>query len=196
MKKSCIALKRIRNEIIQEGDFNIFSPCVGIWDEKNEYDCTCFNMVRCYWNVPKIYQFLIKKGLSKADWGTVPFNYLVLRKDKLRKYSPIKNTQHFTRLTDLKEINGQTVNIIALIRTVIYKGDNIALSLCDGSCSFLPDDSNAIWVNVSQEQFEKEGINIPLISGEKITLKKVNVKVKHNKINLQFGNDSRVAIDY
>lgn len=196
MKKSCMALKKIRNEIIQEGEFNIFSPCVGIWEEKNEYDCKCFNMVRCYWNVPKIYQFLIRKGLSKADWGTVPFNYLVLRLDKLRKYSPIKNTQYFTRLTDLREVAGQMVNIIALIRTVIYKGDNIGLSLCDGSCSFLPDDSNAIWVNISNAQFEKNGINIPLISGEKITLKKVTVKLKHNKINLEFGNDSRITIDY
>lgn len=196
MEKSCIALKRIRNKIIQEGYFNIFSPCVGIWKEKDEYDCACFNMVRCYWSVPKIYQFLISKGLNKADRVNVPFNYLIFRKDKLRKYFPIKNAQHFTKLTDLKEVIGQKVNIIAVIRTAIYKGDNLGLSLCDGSCSFLADDSNAIWFNIANAQIVKNGINIPLISGEKITLKKVTVKLKHNRINLEFGNDSRVTIEY
>ncbi len=195
-KVSGIALKKIRNEVFQKRIFNIFSPCIGIWEDKTTYDCMCFNMVRCYWEVPNIYRYLISKGLSKAKRVDVPFSYLVLRQDNLKKYSIIKSTQHFTRLIDLKGKNGQNVNIIAIIRTVIYNGERVSFSLCDGSCSFSEDDSKAIWVNVSNEQLNRMGISIPLISAEKITLKKVSVKLNHERINLEIDNNSRITIDY
>jgi ribosomal protein RSM22 (predicted rRNA methylase) len=195
-KASCIALKKIRNELFQKKVFNIFSPCIGIWEEKITYDCICFNMVRSFWKLPRIYQYLISNGLSKDDWSNVPFNYLVLRKDNLKKYSLTKNSQSYTKLINLNEKIGRTVNIIARLRTVIDKGEILSFSLCDGSCSFSEDDSKAIWVNVFKEQLKQNGIIIPLISAEKITMKKVFVKLNHVTINLELNNDSRIIIEY
>jgi SAM-dependent methyltransferase len=195
-KASCIALKKVRNELLHKKSFNIFSPCIGIWEEKITYDCMCFNMVRCFWELPQIYQYLINKGLNKDDWSNVPFNYLVLRKDDLKKYSLIKNSYSYTKLLNIKEKIGQTVNIIARLRTVIDKGEFLSFSLCDGSCAFSEDDNKAIWVTILKEQLKQNGIIIPLISAEKITLKKVFVRMKRGTINLEINNDSRIIIEY
>ncbi len=194
-RNSCIALKRIRNEVINRKILNIFSPCIGIWEEKMTYNCECFNMVRCYWQIPRIYEYLIKNGLSKAKRIDVPFNYVIFRKDNLKKYLIEKNGQYFTKLVNLKDNINKTINVKALIRTVICQGDNINLSLCDGSCSF-SDDRRAVWVNTSINQLSKHGIFIPLISAERITLKKVTVKLQGDQINLGINENSKIVIDY
>lgn len=194
-ENSCIALKKLRNDIANAGELNVFSPCIGIWEEKSSYQCACFNMVRCYWQVPIIYKYLIDKGLDKARRIDVPFNYVVFRRDKVKKYSAEKNIQHFTKIVDLKEKHNQMVNVIAFIRTVIYTGNKVSFSLCDGSCSF-SEDGQAVWIYVSKKLLEQNGITIPLIAAEKITLKKVVVKLVGQGIILELNKNSRIAIDY
>ena len=194
-ERSCKALKRIRNEVANNKILNIFSPCIGIWAEKTSYDCACFNMVRCFWRIPRIYKYLIDKGLNKARRVDVPYNYVVFRIDRIKKYSVVRNSQHFIKLIDLKENIGKIVNVIALIRTVIAIDGRISFSLCDGSCSF-SHDRKAVWVDISNDQLKKNGICIPLIAAEKITLKKVIVKSSGERINLEINNNSRIAIDY
>jgi SAM-dependent methyltransferase len=193
--ENCIALKKARNKLSNQKTLNIFSPCIGIWEEKYSYDCSCFNMVRCYWQIPIIYKFLIKHGLDKAKRIDVPFNYLVLRKDNLKKYPLNKNQQHYTKLVDLTQKIGQTVNIIALIRTVIYKGNSLHFALCDGSCSF-SDDSESVWIYTTREKLEKCGIAAPLISAERIKLKKVLVKSQYKNIVLEINDKTSIEIEY
>ncbi len=189
------SLKKIRNEVVNNNILNIFSPCIGIWEEKSKYDCQCFSMVRCFWEVPRIYKFLISKGLNKAGRIDVPFNYIVLRRDKIKKYEVNSNSQHYTKLADLKQHNGNKVNVMAMIRTVIIQGNKIKVSLCDGSCGF-SDDSKAVWVSTSEEQLKSFGINNPFIAAERITLRKVTVKQVGDKIDLDIKKDTRIAIDY
>ena len=189
------SLKGIRNEVVNSNMLSVYSPCVGIWEEKNRYDCQCFSMVRCFWEVPRIYKILISKGLGKAGRIDIPFNYIVLRRDKRKKYDVFRNAQHYIKLADLKQRTGNKVNIKAIIRTVIIQGKNINISLCDGSCGFSVD-SKAVWVNTSEEQLKSFGISIPFIAAERITLKKVLVKQVGEKIVLTIDKDTRIAIDY
>jgi SAM-dependent methyltransferase len=188
------SLKKIRNKVVNN-TLNVFSPCIGIWEDKDKYNCQCFSMVRCFWERPLIYEYLATNGLSKAKRIDIPFNYVVLRTDKMMKYDIVRNSQHFVKLANLKDYRNQRVNIIALIRTVI-KGDNyVNISLCDGSCEF-SDDNKAIWVSISEEQLRYFGINIPLIAAEKITLRKVLVTLVGEKISLRVDISTRITIDY
>lgn len=189
------SLKRIRNEVVNNNVLNVFSPCIGIWEDKNNYNCQCFSMVRSFWKIPRIYEYLVTKGLSKARRIDVPFNYVVLRHDKTKKYEITRNSQHYVKLADLKQYSSQIVNVIALIRTVIQKGNMVNIALCDGSCEF-SEDSKAIWVSISEEQLQYFGINIPLIAAEKITLKKVMVNQVGEKINLEIEKRTIITIDY
>jgi len=190
-------LKKIRNEVVNNNILNVFSPCIGIWEEKDRYDCQCFSMVRCFWVIPKIYEFLISSGLSKGKRMDLPFNYFVLRKDNVKKYELIKNFQNYVKLVDLKQYIGKDVNIKALIRTVVKKGKITKFSICDGSCGFY-EDSKAIWLEVSEEQLQNYGLTIPLISAERITLRKIKVtgNNKGEKVILVIDRDTRIEIDY
>ena len=194
-RTSCIALKRMRNQVVNRQIYNVFSPCVGLWNEKTTFDCQCFNMVRSYWQIPRIYGYLLSKGLSKGRRPDVPFNYVVFRKDNIKKYGVIKNPQHLVKLIDLKNHGGKYVNITALIRTVIEKEGSVKIALCDGSCSF-SDDKNDIWISISKEELYKLGINIPLIAAEKLSLRKVSVKVDGEKIDLTIDKNTKIIVDY
>ncbi len=195
-KLNCQSLKKIRNKVVNNGILNVFSPCVGVWEEKTMYDCNCFNMVRCFWQLPLIYKYLESKGLHKGKRIDVPFNYIVLRKDNLKKYEIEKNNQHFIKLKEMQGYIGEIVNVKGIIRTVIYQENNINISLCDGSFSFSAD-SEAIWVNnISKIQLKKHGIDIPIIAAEKITLKKVLVKLNKKMITLEIGKNTTITIDY
>lgn len=112
---SCKALKNVRNAVVGENGFNLYSPCIGIWEEKSSYNCSCFNMVRSFWEIPKIYQYLVGKGLTKASRIDVPFNYVVLRLDDLRKYDISTNYQHYTKVSDLP-----TRKYLPVPRSLIY----------------------------------------------------------------------------
>ncbi len=194
-EKSCVSFKSIRNEIVNSGILNIFSPCIGLWESKSKYECTCFGMVRCFWDIPMIYDFLISKGLKKGNRVDVPFNYVVFRKDNAKKYSIIKNTQYFTKLVDLKEKVGQNVNVIAIISTVIKKGYMVSFKICDGSCqsSLNPP---IVWVDMTNDQLIDNGISIPLIAAEKITLKKFAVQANNMGFVLMMNKSSSITIDY
>lgn len=194
-RKSCTSLKKIRNEVVGENGPNVYSPCVGIWNDKNKYDCSCFSMVRAYWDIPEIYKFLINKGLSKASRIDVPFNYLVLRKDGIRKYQIVKNNRCYTKLIDLNDKINEYVSIIAIIRTVIKTDKLFSISLCDGS-GCIDEDNEAVWINLSQDELKESGINIPLIAAEKISLKKVKVLKKGKGFTLEFNKQSRLIVEY
>ena len=196
-EKSCLALKRVRNEIASKDGFNVYSPCIGVWEEKNSYNCTCFGMVRSFWEIPQIYQCLVSKGLNKARRIDVPFNYLVLRTDGLRKYPTITNYVHFTKLADLQELIDETVNVTAIIRSVIdqKKANRLILLLCDGSCSF-KNGNNDISVTFTYQQLNDFGIDIPFIAAEKITLKKAIARKNGKGISLELPKNISVIVEY
>lgn len=43
----------------------------------------------------------------------------------------------------------------------------------------------SIWVEISDEQLQYFGVNIPLIAAEKIALKKVKVNIDREKVDLR-----------
>lgn len=194
-KNSSKSLKRIRNELVNNQILNIFSPCIGIWEEKSKYNCECFSMVRCFWEIPRLYNFLRYKGLNKGNRIDVPFNYVVLRKDNLKKYETENNSQHYVKLNDIRKFHGQVVNVKALIRTVIEKDNNLIIALCDGTCEFAKD-SEAVWFKISKEKLKKSKINNPLIAGGRMTLKKILVNISNQKVNLEAGENVIITIDY
>lgn len=156
---SCRNLKKLRNRIIADNKFNVYSPCIGIWENKNKYDCSCFNMVRFYWDLPEIYEYFINRGLKKARRNEIPFTYMIFRRDGLRKYQIVTNRKHYVRLSDLDDHTDKYINTIAIVRTVIKRGNNdLSISLCDGSiCN--TNDSQAVWMELSHEEMGKQGIN-------------------------------------
>ncbi len=194
--ENCRKLKLMRNEIINNNILDIYSPCIGIWENKTYYDCSCFSMVRSYWELPKIYKFLIKHGLSKGKRKDIPFNYIIYRKDHKKKYEIINNQQNFVKLADIKKYNEKKINVIAMIRTVIYDkhSDNVSIALCDGTCSC--DNFNSVWIRVSNSLLIKSGFTIPLISAERIRLRGVEVKLNNNEINLGINPNTKIRIEY
>ena len=195
-KRNCIPLKRLRNNVVNNRDLNVYSPCIGVWEIKENYSCECFNMVRSYWKLPKIYEFLLKKGLSKGKRLDVPFNYIIFRKDNKKKYDIIKNQKHFVKLCDLKDYLSKKVNVIAIIRTVIYKQetDIVKIALCDGTifCT----DFEAVWIEVTKKSLNDMGINIPLIAAERIKLNGVTVKACNKDIYLIVDRNTRIRVEY
>lgn len=192
---NCTVLKLLRNRLINDKKYNLYSPCVGIWEEKDSYNCSCFGMVRSYWEVPEIFNFLKKQGLSKQLRQDIPFNYIVLRIDGLKKYEIINNPQHFTKLSALAECVNNTVNVIAFIRTTIYKRDEVRLALCDGSCSF-EGKYEGVWVTLSNDQLIKLGIDVKVVAGERVKLMKVNVLSTSDGISLGLTPKSKITIEY
>jgi len=82
-KQNCESFKRIRNALVNRGIYNIYSPCVSIWEPKTQYHCACFNMVRCFWDIPKIYEYLRMHGLRKAARYDVPFTRILQKASSL-----------------------------------------------------------------------------------------------------------------
>lgn len=195
-KTNCQSLKTIRNNLVNEDIYNLFSPCNRIWEEDNNYSCKCFNMTRCYWKVPKIFNYLKVNGLNdKTLRSGVPFNYIVLRMDGIKKYDIIKNQQYYTKLVDLIDKVGQTVNIIAMIRAVVDNYNQKTIALCDGSNSFGASYFDYCLV-VGKDEVNKYFGNIPIIASERISLKRVRVIYKGENIRLQLTEQSKVKIEY
>lgn len=111
-KDDCLRLKQTRNNIINKNILDIYSPCLGIWENKIHYDCSCFNMVRSYWELPEIYKFMIKHGLSKGKREDIPFNYIIFRKDHKKKYEIVKNHQHFVKLSEIRNHNEKKLMLL------------------------------------------------------------------------------------
>ncbi|NLO83782.1 MAG: class I SAM-dependent methyltransferase [Clostridiales bacterium] len=201
IKNNCLSFKTIRNDLVNQGVYNVYSPCNGIWQPKKEYSCTCFNMVRCFWEIPLIYKFLRDHGLKKGGRYDVPFNYAILRKDGKTKYRAEGNNRFYVQLKDLREYIDRTVNVKAIIRTVIDRGDKISVSLCDGSMDLgIDDDSSAVWIEpVDKEWLVKKGLNLPIVAAEKITLKKVKV-IAHGTFvvipRLRMQGSTEIEIEY
>lgn len=195
-KEHCINLKRLRNKLVNNGKFNVYSPCVGIWEKKDNYECSCFNTVRLRWELPNIFTYFKKNGLKHSLRKDVPFNYTVFRKDGFIKYEPITNIQHFTKLSQLRENIGSVINIVAFIRTTIYRGDYIKLALCDGSSCY-GGNIEGVWIDIPMDRFEGIGQDIKLIAGERIKILKVLVnKGGRNTFYLNLTEESKIRIEY
>jgi len=101
----------------------------------------------------------------------------------------------------LREYIDRTVNVKAIIRTVIDRGDKISVSLCDGSMDLgIDDDSSAVWIEpVDKEWLVKKGLNLPIVAAEKITLKKVKV-IAHGTFvvipRLRMQGSTEIEIEY
>ncbi len=195
-RSTCIALKEVRNEVLSQNNLQIFSPCNGVWEEKDTFDCACFNTVRSYWQLPQILQFLLRKGLTKGSRVNIPFNYVIFRKDRLKKYRFQKNRQHYVMLKDLQHHAGTIVNVAAQIRSVLENETlTTTLLLCDGSCSF-DNEAKAVSIKIPNFHFEENGYRVRPISAEKISLRKVKVLTQGRDIHLELCKDTRITIDY
>ncbi|MDR7870711.1 MAG: class I SAM-dependent methyltransferase [Tissierellaceae bacterium] len=189
------SLKRTRNKLISKATYNLFSPCNRIWEEKNDYSCNCISMTRTYWKVPTIYKYLSNYGLSKKLRPDVPFSYVVLRIDGMKKYEVIKNQQFYNKLEELKDYCGETVNLMAMIRTVVDTKSGKIIALCDGTTSFGEGYSDYCLI-ISDEEICKYFADVPIIASERINLKKVKVASEENKIKLYLTDHSKVHIEY
>ncbi len=195
--ENCINLKRLRNSLVKDGVFNVYSPCLGIWEKKDDYVCNCFSTVRLHWELPNIFIYLKENGLRHSLRRDVPFNYAVLRKDGLTKYDPITNIQHFTKLCQLDNNIGKVINIIAFIRTSIYKENYIKLALCDGSTHY-NGYNEGVWIDIPSSRFKDIEKGIKLVAGERIRILKVLVQKSriNNTYNLKLTDESRITLNY
>ena len=189
------SLKSIRNKLINDGSYNLFSPCNRIWEEKDNYNCNCISMTKTYWKVPYIYKYLRYKGLSKTLRPAVPFSYVVLRIDGIKKYEVIKNHKYYAKLEELKNYYGETVNLMAMIRTVVDTNYGKIIALCDGTTTF-GEDYKEYCLMVSEEEIGKYFDDIPVIASERIKLKKVRVVLEENMIRLKLTEQSKIEIEY
>ncbi len=77
-----------------------------------------------------------KDILNKAKRVDVPFNYVVLRKDKIKKYDSIRNQQLYVKLADLnKYINMQVNDINRLLGGILMssrKWETVNIDTIDG----------------------------------------------------------------
>jgi hypothetical protein len=196
-KQSCVSLKSIRNELVNNKTFSLYAPCAGIWENKDIFDCYCFSTSRAYWDTPRIYEYLNRKGLGKGKKPNVPFTYVILRKDGLRKHDLNMIGKHYTPLKDLAVKHNQSVNICGIIRTVIERTNGeVLLALCDGSCTYGTDISDSILLKLTKQQREQNHIDIPLIAGEKLTLKKVIPIQQAKQTYIQLAKNSEIKVDY
>lgn len=190
-------LKNIRNVVTDSSNINVYSPCSGVWEEKNKYKCNCYSPTRTYWELPRLHEFLYLKGLNKAGREQLPFQYVVYRLDGLTKYSIVRNKEHFIQLKDLSKHINEKVNVKANIRSVIERrnSNQWAVLLCDGSCTFEKIYSEI--KAVMQKEFLKVmGLTLPVIAGERLTLKNVQVKSTKYGIELDVSNGSKIDIEY
>jgi SAM-dependent methyltransferase len=194
-ERHCLALKRLRNEVLREGKLKVFAPCQGLWEEKTVYNCACFGMTRSYWAIPRILTFLADHGLTKANREDVPFNYLILRKDGLQKYAIRRNRQHYVQLKDLRAHAGARVNVMGILRTVVDKKDRVHVSLCDGSCGF-SSDNEAVWVTLTQDFLARQGITERFLAAERLTLKGAVVTQKPVGVDLVVDERTTITVDF
>ncbi|GKX30966.1 hypothetical protein SH1V18_34460 [Vallitalea longa] len=190
-------MKDIRNTISDGTNINVFAPCTGVWDQKKTYNCNCYSPTRAYWEIPRLHRFLYNKGLSKAGREQLPFQYIVYRLDGFTKYNIIKNRQHYIQLKDLHKYINMKVNVKANIRSVIERkfSNQWAVLLCDGSCTF--EKRNSEIKTVIKDDFLGEiGLTLPIIAGERITLKNVLVKSTNYGFELEVTKESIINIEY
>ena len=192
---ACKHLKKIRNGALTQANLNLYSPCNGVWSQKDSYSCTCFGMTRSHMKVSRINDYLIKQGIKKAPRESVPFNYIVLRKDGRIKYQPVKNKQHYIEIAQLHDRVGKIVNLKANIRTVIEGSSTIKMYLCDGTCEFF-DRKDEVMLSMDIDDWMKIGMDSFLLSGERMTLKRVLVKKRLNGYQLMPQDNTSIKVDY
>lgn len=167
-------MKNIRNRLVNEGIYNVFSPCLSIWDERSNMNCSCFTTYSMPMKKPELINYLNEMGLNKSKYRDyVAFNYLVLRIDGLFKYPVFKNKQSYYTVREVVEsgfVGDKRYNIKGIVKKKSLK--NNSFCICDGS---IPD--RDFWIrlenNVADEV--KELFN-RLNMGELVNLKKVQFK--------------------
>ncbi|MCX7904187.1 MAG: hypothetical protein N2486_06715 [Caloramator sp.] len=190
-KFECISLKKIRNKLINEGVYNIFSPCVPVWEERDEINCACFSTYIMKIKKPKIIDFLISKGLRKSKKREhVSYNYIVLRRDGLIKYSIEKNKQSFYTFKEIfeKQEKEFRVNVKGIVKKKSKK--NLSFCICDGT---IPDKDYWIKIDDTASNITKEAIN-KLNMGEKVSIKKMKIVKQENVVNMILDLNSEIKL--
>ncbi|WP_156897917.1 methyltransferase domain-containing protein [Caloramator sp. ALD01] len=173
-KEECRDMKLLRNRLVNEGVYNLFSPCLSIWEERQNINCSCFTSYSMPIKKPELISFLNEMGLNKNKYKEyVAFNYLVLRTDGLMKYSVCKNKQSYYTIKEVVEGNfevGKRYNIKGIVKTKSFK--NNSFCICDGSVT----DRN-FWIKIENDAVDevKELFN-RINMGELVNVKKVQFK--------------------
>jgi len=189
----CISFKKIRNKLVNEGIYNIFSPCIPIWEDRDKINCACFSTYIMEVKKPELIQFLLSKGLKKfKNREHVAYNYTVLRKDGLYKYRIERNKQSFFTIKEIFE--HQEKEFRANIKGIVKKKSNKNLSfcICDGT---MPNKDYWIKIDESALNDTKEAIK-KLNMGEKISIKKLKVIKQENNVNMILDINSKLQLFY
>ncbi|GFR36221.1 methyltransferase domain-containing protein [Thermobrachium celere] len=173
----CREMKLLRNRLVNEGIYNLFSPCLSIWDERKNMNCSCFTTYSMPIKKPELIRFLHQSGLNKNKYKEyVAFNYMVLRTDGLFKYPVCKNKQSYYTIREVVEggfDEDKRYNIKGIVKKKSYRYNSF--SICDGSIS-----DREYWIRLENnvEDEVKELFN-RLNMGELVNLKKVQYKNKN-----------------
>lgn len=193
-KEECIRLKEIRNNLYNKKEFGVFSPCVSVWCQKQEFSCKCFTTYNLSWKKPRIICLLHDIGLNKLKYKSyVSFSYLILRKDLSRKYITEINKLDYTMLSDIVNYEGQRINIKGILR---FKSENnLMFSLCDGTI-----DSSVITVciNLKDKTTERNSKIISKINmGELIAIRAARIlTVAKNRVELEIDEKTKIDVKY
>lgn len=188
-KDECKDMKELRNILVNNNIYNIFSPCVSIWEEKKLFDCICFTTYSMPIKKPELIEFLIENGLRKQKKEHVSFNYMILRTDGIRKYKIERNKQSFSLIKDIFQMqDGENrVNIKGVVRKKTVK--NKSFCVCDGSCI-----AQEIWINIENDADDAVKEFDILNMGEKVNIKKMKVIKQRDRITLVLDKKSKLEV--
>ena len=194
---SCENLKKIRNNILNRyEDINLYSPCSNIWGLDFSYKCTCFSNGKFKWDKPFIIKQLNNKGLLKGS-DEISFNYCILRKDGKLKYEIEEYDKNYTMLKDIKNNNGQYVNVKGVVRNISLVPNYFWVSICDFSENLDKDKHYNISIKRGEEEMYSDiykcmkAMNI----GEKVTAKNVvceQMRKYPNSYLLKINNNTKL----
>lgn len=193
--EECIGLKHLRNSLINNKIYNIYAPCVPLWEKKEKYTCSCFSSYSLMWKKPEIIEYLHDMGLTKVKYRDhVAFNYLILRKDGSTKYPIEPNRLDYSLLREIPVLSKQRFNVKGIVKAKSLKSSSF--SICDGS--FEGDNPYMVWVNVKESSMKRFESKIKVLNmGELVKIRGVTfTSVSSGKINLTVDEKSKLEINY
>lgn len=196
----CVNFKEIRNLVINNTSFNIFSPCNDVWGTKKEYNCKCHSSGVVNWSKPRIIRKLNHLGLRKQV-NSVSYNYLILRKDGKIKYELDNNFIEFTKLGEIDDsYNGKSVSIKGIVRYIVNNSGVILVNICDGTKELNANMYMSICLKKSlkiynQNKIKIDSINLgQMIVGENLICE--TMKKYKNSYLFNVNDDSKIEIRY
>lgn len=172
--KDCFDFKLLRNSIINNSVLNLYSPCISLWNKKEEYTCNCFSCAKVLWKKPSIIEQLNLNGLSKNK-EDVAYSYFIFRKDNKKKYDDKRISSEYTSLKDLKYEDNKRVKVCGLVRCFKEKNNRYYVSICDGSKEM--DELSSVWLAINKDDkdvYNKYGDTLKSMNvGQKIVAKNV-----------------------